>query len=546
MNKPNFKILDCTPRDGGYINNWNFPLEMVCEMYQATSKAGTDIFEVGFLGGGKDAPLWRRCPAEAVAEVRRHAQSKTPISAMLEADTVGIRLDSPDKTGIDILRVALNRDKIHTSLPKMSEYKQQGYQVLIQLMGITAYTDYEILRMMEEIEKTGYVDYINIADSYGSLLPARASQIISMMKRNTSLCIGLHPHNNMQLGMANVLAAIDAGADIVDGSMYGMGRGGGNVPLELLLAYFGRKYPEKYNVLPVLEFVDRYMVQMSHEMEWGYSLNSLLSGVYECHPYYTQKLIEEREFTVEQVLKIVKAVSTTDVIGFSRELMLKVINDTLLDESKEKSITIEQFVKENTNRVPYVNRHQGQSILVLANGPTLVSHKKQIDELIETENPIVMGANNLAGLFVPDYHAFNNQRRFNQYINDVSDKSKILIGPGIKNRGIDKEFEEIVCYNSSVSDLNIINGVITSNCRSIAVLMGAIALAMGAKKLYFAGLDGYLDGKTLFYHEDESSDNVHILEKHKANQKYLKELYECAQKLGCEEFRIITPTTYTI
>lgn len=536
-----FKILDCTVRDGGYINNWGFSREFVAEMYQASAEAGTDIFEIGFLSNDTTLPLWRQSPPSEVLAIRKGR--KTAISAMLEANTVGIKLGAPAETGIDILRIALNRDKIEASLPKMAEYRHQGYKVFVQLMGITGYTDMQILQAVEILTKSTYVDVISIGDSYGSLIPNRTRDIVSLIAKNTSLEVGLHAHNNMLLGMANVLEAVNAGATYIDASMYGMGRGGGNVPLELVLSYFAKKYPERYDVSPVLEFVDQKMSQLKREYSWGYSVAALLSGVYECHPYYTSKLVETREFTISQVLKATQKISNMDVIGFSQNVLAEIVGspDFLFAGNDEQSL--HKFIEKNIHTATYAQRHAGRDFLILGNGPSLVENKSEIEEFIKQKDPIILGANNLDKMFVPHYHAFTNQRRYEQFHHTCSPESELLLGPNISVRG-EQKYDRIVCYDSALTPLKIMRDVITSNCRSVSVLLGAVAIVMGAKSIYFAGLDGYLDGKTLFYCEDENTDYRYLQEKHNSNEKYLFELKQLAENNCGIRIKSITPSTY--
>lgn len=537
------KLLDCTIRDGGYVNNWDFPIDFVKKAYNAALNSGVDVFEVGFLSDDMQLPLWRRSPPEEVQSVR--TSDKMLISAMLENDTVGMKLELPTKTGIDILRVALNKDKVKGSLPHLKKYRDQGYQIFIQLMGITSYSDIEILNIISEVEAAESVDYINIGDSYGSLLPTETHRIISLMKRNSRLRVGLHPHNNMQMGMANIIAAIDAGADIVDGSMSGMGRGGGNVPMELMLAYFGKLYPNRFNVLPALEFINVNMIKLMQQYEWGYSLAGVLSGVYECHPYYTSRLVEKRQYTIGQILKTVKIVNNREVIGFSDQLLTSIIENGFEENSEELAKTVTKFVQENSRNVLYLDRHKGRNFVVLGGGRTLKNYHKDIIQYIADNDAIVLGANNLDGLFIPNYHAFNNQRRLEQYGENVSTQSRILIGPGIDEPERFAEAEKIIAFNSSVTALKIEDGVVTSNCASISVLLGAVAVAMGASSIAFAGLDGYIgDANSMFYDEERSKHQHDILDMHNQNEKYLRQLITCAKTTNCKEITFITPTTY--
>lgn len=549
MNK-NFKILDCTIRDGGYINNWNFKISDVKSMCKALSLSGVDIFEIGFISDKTNLPKWRVCNKEDVKYVIGQQQTMK-ISAMLEADTLGIKINVPKETGIDILRVALNKNKVLESLKKIEQYKKAGYEIFVQLMGITSYKEEELVNIIRQIEICKSVDYISIGDSYGALTPNQTFKIISLIKKNVKLKVGLHAHNNMQLGMANALAAIQAGADVIDGSLYGMGRGGGNIPTELLISYFEKIYKNRFSVLPLLEFIDRTMLSWYEQPNWGYSLHSLISGVYECHPYYTSKLIEKREYTIEQVLETAKIVNKSDVIGFSQNFLDNIIDESFLQKTIVGKLPLTEFIEKNKGQVPYKNRHQGKTFLILGNGPSIVENFEKIQKFIKEKEPIILGANNLGGNFIPHYHAFNNQRRFEVYENNVNPYSRVLLGPGVSSFEDKANYEKIFCYNSFLEDVDIINGVITSNCRSISVLLIAVAIVMGAESIYLGGMDGYLNGalkcgSTMFYKEDESIKIEDLIEKHQSNEKFLNQLDYLLNEINGKNLKFITPSTYKL
>ena len=537
-----FRLLDCTLRDGGYINNWSFDQTLALELARACQASGTDILEAGYLSRDPDAPLCRRCPQEFL-DALREAAPGLELAAMLEADTAGEDYGDAAATGLSVLRVALHRNRVLDVLPRLSRYHPQGYQVFIQLMGITAYSEPELDRVLDAITESGAADCVSLADSYGSLLPDRTGELIAKAKVRTGLPVGLHAHNNMQLGMANVLSALDAGADVVDGSVYGMGRGGGNVPLELLVTYFEKQWPDRFHALPLLEFIDRRMLRLAREYSWGYSLSSLISGVYECHPYYTSRLIEKREYTIAQVLKAAQMVEGMDVVGFDSSLLSAIVESGFSPERLDGERRAQAYL--NRAEPPaYRNAHPGRPFLVLGGGPSLLNQREAIDGFIREHDPIILGANRLAGLWTPHYHAFNNQRRFDQYAALVHPDSQLLIGPGVDPGSLNRPWQALRCLNASNTPLYVQKGCISANCRSISVLLGAVALVMGAESIAFAGLDGYrLAGEKLYYQEEESAFPEDLEEKHRANQAYLRQLCALARQRGVP-VRFLTKTTY--
>ena len=325
-------ILDCTLRDGGYINQWAFSQEDARTLCSAAYRAGIDIFEVGYYSASTAGPLCRRCPPEFLAALKECAPGMT-VSCMLEAESAALPIGPPDRTGIHMLRTALNRDRVLSAIPDLCRQKGMGYQVFVQLMGISAYDEVSLLRVTEHIEKAQCADGICLADSYGSLLPKQTQRLVGLLREHSSLRIGLHAHNNMQLGLANVLAAIEAGVDQVDVCLNGMGRGGGNVPSELLLGWLETEDPEQYHVLPLLEAAREVLQPLKAAYQWGYSEESMLSGVYGCHPYYTGKLSESIEApSSSQLLQAASLAAASGTIGYRPSEMEHIVRTILQND----------------------------------------------------------------------------------------------------------------------------------------------------------------------------------------------------------------------
>jgi len=191
--------------------------------------------------------------------------------------------------------------------------------------------------------------------------------------------------------------------------------------------------------------------------------------------------------------------------------------------------------------------------LVLANGPTLKTHKHKIDQFIKQHNPIILGANNLENLFVPHYHAFNNKKRFSKYIQAVSSTSKLLLSEHFSSPFIQEQTDrsyELLFYDDILSaHFEVNDGVIATNCRTISVLLIGIAIVMGAKRIFIAGMDGYIKGPSKndvhFYAERDEKETKQLLDQHQWCEKFLLEINEYLTKMGKEKLVSITPTSYS-
>ena len=281
----------------------------------------------------------------------------------------------------------------------------------------------------------------------------------------------------------------------------------------------------------------------------------MLSGNYGCHPDYARNLVERKEYNIEDIWNILEAITVNEPVGYKKELVDAVLRKGIFDKeiisagTRQDSSGSERMA----NKVTYVNRHKGRDFLVLANGDTLKQCQSEINALIDKYAPIVMGGNFLGGLFKPHYHAFINKKRFVDYIDSVAANSKILVGQHLPQAMIKEyyagEYETIYYQDSLENPFDIKAGVITANCRTVAVLLAGVALVMGAKRLFIVGMDGYMatsaEGLYHFYQEKNEAEQLDDLkEKHKWNLFYLKQINAFMMSHGGEGLHILTPTNY--
>ncbi|HOP86743.1 MAG TPA: hypothetical protein PLM71_08780 [Syntrophorhabdaceae bacterium] len=557
------KILDCTIRDGGYLNNWWFDKKMVRELYSALSKAGVDYIEIGFRGTEKyfDRKVYGLWRFTDIADIKDVIDGIIGAKIAIMGDYGKIDVeDITDeyKEYVDLVRIAAHKNDTIFAIKILEAIKEKGFLVSLNAMGITSYTKNEIKELVSVLESSS-IDYLYIADSYGSILPDSMKELVEPFKSLKHIKIGFHPHNSLQMAFANTLEAIKLGVDIIDCTVYGMGRGAGNLPTEVLLSYLQMVTLDKYNVIPVLHLIDRYFLNIETDEPWGYQLPYMLSGIFQCHPYYPKTLVDYREYTMEDIWNALEIIKKTNPVGFSKEIINKIIKSGLIGGLKNKISNYDESKeakKENINitsyNVPYVERHKNRDFLILANGPTLKEYKEKIERFIEKYDPIILGANFLDNLFIPHYHAFTNKKRFMDYVDTVHKDSSLFIGINISDDLI-KEYTqrdyERLYFIDELNDFDIKDGVIQTNCRTVAVLLIAVAIVMGAKRIFAAGLDGYAGMKSInefhFYREKvEPEETELIIERHRYNQHYLEQIDGYLNKMGREGIHILTPTSY--
>jgi len=558
------KVLDCTTRDGGYCNNWDFEVKFVREIYRALSKAGVDYYEIGYRGTRKffDPKVFGRWRFSTEKDILAATSGIRGTDIAIMADYGKIALEDflpRDESVVKMVRLASHKDDIKEALKLLAKIRKKGYEISLQAMGYSGYSSNERKEFARAVSSAG-LDYAYIADTYGSLFPHEMEELLApLLLLKDKVKIGFHPHNSLQMAFANSIEAIRCGVDIIDSSIFGMGRGAGNLPTEIILAYLHDKMPDKFNVIPVLNCIDEYFVDLQKNIGWGYELAYMLSGLFKCHPSYSRKLVDFKEFTMEDIWRALECIKKKNPIGFSEELLKEIVNQGIaggavpINKPGLSTPKVKKSAKSLKKKIDYLDRYKGREFLILGNGPSLKVYQPQIKEFIRKFKPVVMGANYLGGLITPDYHAFSNKRRFVNYIETVSPNSKLLVGKYITREMVkeytDREFETIEYLDTLNNDFDIKNGVIQCNCRTVSVLLMGVAIAMGAEKIFCVGMDGYLNldeqGNPLFYKEtDEKQERELIIEMHQTNSRFIKQINDHLLKNGKEGVHILTPTSY--
>lgn len=266
------EILDCTFRDGGYTNNWKFDKKVVREGYRAISKSGIDIMELGFRSNKihfdpKLYGAWRFCFEDDIREVTNGING-AKICVMSDFGKISINeFENVENSNVDMVRIAVHKNELRDCIELLGKIKNKGYQTSLQCMGYSRYTKKERQLLISTLNNVD-IDYVYVADSYGSIYPFHIPSIFEPLLELDHIKVGFHPHNNIQMAFANTLEALRIGVKIIDTSIYGIGRGAGNLPTEILLSYLLKQGEKKYNVIPILNLIDQYFLEMKKSSPW--------------------------------------------------------------------------------------------------------------------------------------------------------------------------------------------------------------------------------------------------------------------------------------
>ncbi|WP_223067860.1 aldolase catalytic domain-containing protein [Paenibacillus caui] len=281
------KIVDCTIRDGGLVNNWDFSVEFVQQLYAGLNEAGVDYMEIGYknspklLSGAAEAGPWRFLDDEFLRKVIPQ-KGHTKLSALVD---VG-RVDENDilprsESMLDLIRVACYVKDVDKALQLVQKFHDRGYETTINIMALSGVMENELIEAFEMIRES-VVDVVYVVDSYGSLDNKDMEYLIEKFKTHLpNKRLGVHTHNNMQLAFSNTLVAVEKGVELLDASVYGMGRAAGNCPTELLVSHLKNT---NYKLRPVLEVLEKLLVPLREKEEWGYLIPYLITGTLNEHP----------------------------------------------------------------------------------------------------------------------------------------------------------------------------------------------------------------------------------------------------------------------
>ncbi|MDP8258525.1 MAG: aldolase catalytic domain-containing protein [Candidatus Aadella gelida] len=288
MFREEIKVLDCTIRDGGLINDHYFEDDFVRNVYKAISASGVDYMEIGYrcsksIMSPDKFGKWKFCEENEVKKAIEGIESDTKLSVMVDVGRVEREdiLQCKDSV-LDMMRIATYAKDIDKAIEMANDAADKGYETTVNIMAISKTLDSELDEALIQLEKECKATTVYIVDSFGSLYSENIQFLASKYKKFLKTKeIGIHAHNNQQLAYANTIQGIIEGCNFVDATVYGIGRAAGNCPLELLIGFL--KNP-KFDLRPILDLIAKEFIPLQKKMEWGYILPYAITGMFNEHP----------------------------------------------------------------------------------------------------------------------------------------------------------------------------------------------------------------------------------------------------------------------
>lgn len=470
----NVKVLDCTLRDGGYCNQWKFGKDNIRRIFEGLVESGIDIVECGFLTNkvNYDENITKYTTLQEVAAVIPQNREHKLFVCMVNYGEYDID-DIPvyDGSSVDGLRIAFHKKDMISALEYCKAIRDKGYKVFIQAMVSLSYSDEEFLKLISlSNEILPYAFYI--VDSFGVMKQKDLIRLFYMVEHNLNLgiAIGYHSHNNMQLAYSNAQALVDIRTNhevIFDSSVYGMGRGAGNLNTELFVEYLNDNIGADYRLKPLLVIIDEILNHFYQENYWGYSLPNYLSAKYNTHPNYAGYLDDKKTLTIENMDEI-----------FS-----------LMDDEKrvnyDKSYIEELYVKymatghvQEAHIAELKERLEGKSVLIIAPGKSSVDEAEKVIACVQREDVVTIGINFNYSVFDTDFIFLSNLRRFRELDKRKHDKCIVTSNIPAVDVYLQTKYRELLNDVEAVSD-------------NAGMMLIKFLIQLGVKKVYIAGIDGY-------------------------------------------------------
>src|SRR3989338_4141871 len=301
MFRKEIKTFDCTIRDGGLINNYDFSEDFVKAVYRAICDAGVDFIELGKkLAVSEEYPLdkygpWNFCDDDLVKKiVDSYPDGNKPLMAVMfdvgrvDIGTLRDKKDSP----IDMIRTACYVPQIDKGLDLVKRSKDKGYLTTLNIMAVSAAIESELIGALEQLPEVKELDYLYLVDSFGSFYCEQITYYLNLYSKYFPReKLGFHGHNNQQMALSNTQQAIIDGVNLLDATINCIGRGAGNCCLELLLGFL--KNP-KFDVRPIYKVIQKEFVPLRKNIEWGYNDIYGISGILNQHPREAMKFRKDK------------------------------------------------------------------------------------------------------------------------------------------------------------------------------------------------------------------------------------------------------------
>lgn len=484
------KLLDCTLRDGGYLNDWEFGHNNIVSIFERLADAGIDIIEIGFLDEHRNFDMNRTIMPSTDSADRIYQgldKKESMVVGMIDYGTCSLDYIKPCKDSfIDGIRVIFKKHLREEALEYCGELKKLGYNVFAQLVSVTSYEEDEMLDLIQLANKVEPFA-VSMVDTYGLMHQNNLKHYFEMLNRNLKpeISIGYHAHNNFQMGYANCIEMLAQKSErtiLVDGSIYGMGKSAGNAPLELVAMHMNHCYEKNYHISQILEAIDVNIMNFYKPATWGYNMFYYMAASNDCHPDYVSYLMDRRTLSIKSINEILGKLTGDKKLLYDKNYIEKLYFDY-----QNIDVDDTESINRLTEELKYKN------ILILGPGTNVEKQKEKIDSYIKENNPVIISINFMPESFSPNYIFLSNSKRYLQMATFLSrgncDFKVISTSNVTKTIG---KFDYTLKYASLLEmDTEIIDNSF--------IMFLKVMVKLGAKSVCLGGFDGYISEENSNY-----------------------------------------------
>jgi 4-hydroxy 2-oxovalerate aldolase len=486
--------LDCTLRDGGYYNNWDFEPSLIQDYLQAMDSLKINFVEIGFRSikneGFKGGVAYStdsflnsiNIPPGLVDKIGVMINGSEIANSKTQIDCLEKLFNSKAKSPVTLVRIACHVHEFKDCLPASKWLKQQGYLVGFNLMQV-ADRSLEEITLLAQAANDYPIDVLYFADSMGSLNSHQLKNLINAFQKGWQGELGIHTHDNMGKAVSNSLKAVESGIKWVDSTVTGMGRGPGNAQTEYIILALESYRKNKGNSIKLLELIRKHFKPMQNSFGWGVNSFYYLAGQYGIHPSYIQEMMHDQRYSEEDILVVIDFLKINGGKKFNLDT-LEVARNFYSSEPKG-TWEPQTLIKDKT-------------VLILGTGPSVKKYQDAIEKFIEKTQPYVIALNTISDInekFINARAACHPLR----LLTDCKDHIK-LSQPLITPFSMLPQAAKTNLKNKKILDF----GIVVKNqgfkfhqnyCELPTSLVIAYSLAVAnsgsAKQIILAGFDGY-------------------------------------------------------
>lgn len=532
MNTVSF--LDCTLRDGGYINDWRFGNFTIRAVVSRLDAAGLDYIEVGFLDSRCEYDI-ERSMFPTIPSIARTLGNTRPkhakLVAMIDFGSFDESLLFPTanhNSCLSGIRLIFTKEKVDEALKYAKKIKEAGYNLFLNLVSTSSYSNKELLALTKKINEISPIG-VSIVDTYGLMFESDMEEYALLLDRNLDkhIILGYHSHNNMQMSNSNTIKFIKLNLQrdlIVDSSILGMGKNAGNACTELIVSYGNKMKFHEFDIIQVLECAYTNIMKFQNNANWGYRLDYLISAILRCSPNWTKTYMKNFALSIKDIYNILSALPEDKKYlpsFFSPNLAQKLLNEY-----------ISKAVDDTAFRAALAKELENRDILLVCPGTTIITHKKEIDKYISEYNPVIISINFIYPNINANYVFISNSIRYSQITwiyEDIGNTARIMITSNITPSPAlpyDFMFNFKALYDEVGGNIS-------------AVLLLNLLLSFGINKITLAGFDGFDSTSKSYF------DNGYILTfDNPSNEEIERELWNVKSKYDCSNIRFITPSKF--